>query len=93
MAYRRRSRGTRGLHCVRRKRVRMRGGRMVLRCAKYSSRRSAARSRRGRRRGYRRKPAGMARRGSKCTRFKRVRVRGGGYQRRCAHYSRPRRRR
>jgi hypothetical protein len=68
---------------------------MVLRCAKYSSRRSAGRTSRRRRsrRGYRRKPAGMAKRGSRCTRFKRVRVRGGGYQRRCAHYSRTRRRR
>lgn len=33
-----------------------------------------------------RKPAGMARRGSKCVRFKRVRVRGAGMQKRCVKY-------
>lgn len=95
MAYRRRrkSRGTRGLRCLRRKRVRVRGGRMALRCAKYSSRHSGG-GRRRRRGGYRRshrKPAGMARRGSRCTLYRRVRVRGQGYARRCAHYSRRRR--
>jgi len=69
-------------HCVRYKRVRG-----VRRCAKYAS---GARKKSGYRRvgkSRRRKPAGMARRGSKCTRFKRVRVRGGGMQRRCASYS------
>ena len=50
------------------------------RCKKRSGGSSASRTRR--------KPTGMARRGSKCTRFKRVRVRGGGMQRRCASYRR-----
>jgi len=64
---------------------------MARRCAKYGPKRAAAPRKRRRattrRRTYRRrKPAGMARRGSKCVRFKRVRVRGGGTQRRCAKY-------
>ena len=50
------------------------------RCKKRPSGASAGRSRR--------KPAGMARKGSKCSRFKRVRVSGGGMQRRCASYRR-----
>ena len=56
------------------------------RCLKRAKNRRPA----GRRKGHRRhrKPAGMARRGSKCVRFKRVRVRGGGMQRRCASYRR-----
>jgi len=77
--------------CVRFKKVRG-----VRRCAKYSGRastsggtrrRSSSSTRRRRSAtSRRRKPAGMARRGSKCVRFKRVRVRGGGTQRRCAKY-------
>lgn len=35
-----------------------------------------------------RRPAGMAKKGSRCLRFKRVRVRGGGMQKRCARYGR-----
>jgi hypothetical protein len=78
MAYRRS--GTKGRKCVRRRRVRG-----VLRCAKFGPRRSGG-SRKSRR-GYRgRKPAGMARSGSKCVSFRRVRVRGGGMQRRCRKY-------
>jgi hypothetical protein len=72
---------------------------MQLRCAKYgpkgSGRRSTTKRRSTKRRstkrsgGYRhRKPAGMARRGSHCVAYKRVRVRGGGKQRRCRKYSR-----
>lgn len=94
MAYRRKG-GPRGRRCVRRKRVRVRGQGMALRCVKYGPKRGAGRSTKRRskrsRRRYGRKPAGMAKRGSKCTRFKRVRVRGRGYARRCAHYSRRRR--
>lgn len=42
-----------------------------------------------RRRGYRgKKPAGMARRGSKCVARRRVRVRGQGYALRCVKYRR-----
>jgi hypothetical protein len=86
-----RSRGTKGLKCVRKKRVRLRrkigGRRYVMRCAKMSSRRS---SYRGRRRRSSRKPRGMARRGSHCTRMKRVRLRrkigGRRYVKRCANY-------
>lgn len=57
------------------------------RCIKRAKTRGYRKSRMSakRRRGYR-KPRGMARRGSKCTRYKRVRVRGGGMQRRCASY-------
>lgn len=62
----------------------------VSRCvkrAKSAAKRSGAA--RGRKRSYRRKPAGMAKRGSKCTRFKRVRVRGSSkMQRRCVRYGR-----
>lgn len=63
---------------------RTRDGRRV--CRKYTKvgsyrRRRATTSRR-------RKPAGMARRGSKCIRFKRVRVRGQGMARRCAKFRR-----
>lgn len=43
---------------------------------------------RSRRRGYRSKPAGMARRGSKCVARRRVRVRGQGYALRCVKYRR-----
>lgn len=71
------------MHCTRYKRVRIRGGGTARRCAHFSGG-----SRRGYRRGRRRKPVGMARRGSHCTRFKRVRVRGAGIQRRCARYGR-----
>jgi NADPH-dependent glutamate synthase beta subunit-like oxidoreductase len=65
---------------VRKKRVRIRGGGTALRCAKYGSRRSTYRRKRKtttrRRRRSARKPWGMARRGSKCVRMKRVRIRG-----------------
>jgi hypothetical protein len=78
--------------CVRYKRVRTRSGRTVRRCAKFSGRASNGRRRRSRR-GYRRSRApGMARRGSKCRRYKRVRVRGQGIARRCASYGGGRRR-
>ena len=43
---------------------------------------------RSRRRSYRSKPAGMARRGSKCVARRRVRVRGQGYALRCVKYRR-----
>jgi len=83
MAYRRS--GTKGRKCVRRRRVRVKGQGMALRCVKFGPRRSGG-SRKSRR-GYRgRKPAGMARHGSKCVSFKRVRVRGAGMQRRCRKY-------
>lgn len=62
MAYRRR----RGGRCTRWKRVRVRGQGYAKRCAKYSGSRRRARG------GYRRKPKGMARRGSTCTRMKSV---------------------
>ena len=52
---------------------------MAYRRRRRSSRRRVRRTR---------KPRGMAMRGSKCVRFKRVRVRGGGVQRRCAKYRR-----
>lgn len=42
----------------------------------------------GRRSGGRRRASGMAKRGSRCTSFKRVRVKGQGYARRCRHYRR-----
>lgn len=88
MAYRRRRSPTRGRHCTRYKRVRVKGQGYARRCAKFSGGRSSYRRRgKSRRRGYRRrKPAGMARRGSRCVRFKRVRVRGQGYAKRCAKY-------
>ncbi len=88
MAYRRRG-GPKGRKCVRRRRVRVRGQGYALRCAKYGAKRSGGGKRRGKRRhgGYR-KPAGMARRGSKCRSYKRVRVRGHGYARRCRKYGR-----
>lgn len=90
MAYRRRRSPTKGKHCVRRKSVRVRGGGTALRCAKFSEGRARSRSSYRRksttRRRSTRKPAGMAKRGSRCIRFKRVRVRGGGMQRRCAKF-------
>lgn len=91
MAYRRRRSPTRGRHCTRYKRVRVRGQGTARRCAKFSGgRRSSYRrkSTRTRRRSRARKPAGMARRGSRCLRFKRVRVRGQGMAKRCAKYGR-----
>ncbi len=99
MARRRRA-PNKGKCCKRWKRVRMKGGKMVRRCASfgakasggYRKRRGTRKSQRRRtaRRAYskRRRPAGMAKRGSRCVRFKRVRVRGGGMQRRCAKYAR-----
>lgn len=84
MARRRKRRS--GGRCLRKKRVRIRGGGTAMRCAKFAG--SKRRSSRPRRRGRgRRKPAGMARRGSRCTSFKRVRVRGGGVQRRCRKFT------
>lgn len=47
-----------------------------------------AKTRRSGKRRAHRKPAGMARKGSVCKGFKRVRVRGGGIQRRCRKYGR-----
>lgn len=89
MAYRKRG-GPRGRRCIRRKRVHVRGQGMALRCVKYGAKRGASRStkrrRPSKRRRYGRKPAGMAKRGSKCVRFRRVRVRGRGYARRCVKY-------
>lgn len=73
--------------CVRYKRVRSRFGGTVRRCAKYRGRSSN-----GRRRGYRRRRSGMARRGSHCKRYKRVPSVYGGTVRRCADFSRGRRR-
>ena len=87
MARRRRS-GTRGKRCLRKKRVRIRGGGTAMRCAKFAGRSSGKRRGRSRRSGSRRrKPAGMAKRGSKCRSFRRVRVKGGGMQRRCRKFS------
>ena len=91
MAYRRRrkSSGTKGKHCVRRKRVRVRGQGMALRCAKYSGGRSRTTGGYRKRRPAARKARGMAKRGSHCIRFKRVHVRGiRGSVRRCAKYGR-----
>lgn len=87
MAYRKRG-GPKGRKCVRRQRVRVRGRGMQLRCAKYGPKRSGSSSRK--RKSYRRrKPAGMARRGSRCAAFKYVKVRGySKRQRRCARYGR-----
>jgi hypothetical protein len=100
MAYRRKSRGTRGLKCIRKKRVRVRGVRgrkTAMRCAKYGSKRRSGYGRKRRTTSRRRRSAGMAKRGSHCTRYKRVRLRrkvgGRRYVRRCAHYSSRRRRR
>lgn len=96
MAYRRRRGGPRGRKCVRRRRVRVRGQGMALRCVKYGPKRGSAgrtkRRRSGGRRRYGRKPVGMARRGSKCIRRRRVRVRGHGMALRCVKYSHRRRR-
>lgn len=87
MAYRRRRSPTKGRRCTRYKRVRVRGQGYARRCAKYSGSRGGYRKKRTtRRRRTVRRAAGMARRGSRCVRFKRVRVRGGGMQRRCAKY-------
>lgn len=83
MAYRRRKG-----RCTRFKRVRVKGQGVAKRCAHYAGSSRTARKTKRRRSGSKRKPAGMARKGSRCTRFKRVRVRGGGMQRRCAHYGR-----
>lgn len=53
MAYRRRG-GPKGRKCIRRKRVRVRGQGMALRCVKYGAKRSGGGSRSRRRKGYRR---------------------------------------
>jgi len=66
-----------------------------MRCAKYGKRRGTRKGQRRKtaRRAYRksRKPRGMARRGSRCTSYKRVRLRrkvgGRRYVKRCARYS------
>jgi hypothetical protein len=75
--------------CKRYKRVRSKLGGTVRRCASYGGRSSNGR-RRSRRRYGKRKPSGMARRGSKCVRYKRVRLRrkvgGRRYVKRCAKY-------
>lgn len=88
MTHRRRRSPTKGRRCIRKKRVRVRGGGTAMRCAKFSGGRARSRSSSRRRSTRRRtrKPTGMALRGSKCIRFKRVRVRGGGMQRRCAKF-------
>ncbi len=85
MAYRRRRSPTRGRHCTRYKRVRVKGQGYARRCAKFSGSRSGYRKKRRTTR-RRRKSAGMARRGSRCVRFKYVRVRGQGRAKRCAKY-------
>lgn len=89
MAYRKRG-GPKGRKCIRRVRVRVRGRGMQLRCAKYGPKRSGSSKSKSRRKSYRRrKPAGMARRGSTCKSFKYVRVRGHRkLQRRCRRYGR-----
>ena len=76
--------------CVRYKRVRVRGQGVSRRCAKYSgsSRRRKSTASTRRKRTYKRRAAGMAKKGSRCLRFKRVRVRGQGFARRCAKYGR-----
>lgn len=77
MAYRRRkkSRGTRGLRCVRKKRVRVRGQGMALRCVKYGSgRRKKVGSKR--RSSKKRRYAGTTRRSKRGAR--RYRPRAGG---------------
>jgi hypothetical protein len=74
--------------CVRYKRVRVRGGGIQRRCAKYSGSSRRRKTTRRKRTYGRRRAAGMAKRGSRCLRFKRVRVRGQGYARRCAKYGR-----
>jgi NADPH-dependent glutamate synthase beta subunit-like oxidoreductase len=83
MAKRRRRSGKR---CLRKKRVRIRGGGTAMRCAKFAGSRSSGRKRSRSRRRRGRKPAGMAKRGSTCVSFKRVRVKGGGTQRRCRKF-------
>jgi len=63
---------------------------MALRCVKYGPKRGYRRSKR-RRSSTKRRARGMAKRGSHCTRYKRVRLRrkvaGRRYVRRCAHYA------
>jgi len=87
MAYRRRrSSGTKGKHCTRYKRVRVRGQGVAKRCVKFSGGRKS--SHKGRKSRHR-KPVGMARRGSKCTRTKRVYSRKLHRSvKRCAHFRR-----
>lgn len=63
--------------CVRKKRVRVRGQGMQLRCAKYSG----APSRSSRRRKKKSRPSG------RCTSFKRVRTKAGGTVRRCKRFA------
>ncbi len=75
MAYRRKSRGTKGLKCKRRKRVRVKGQGMAWRCASYGGRRTYRRkttAARRRRRTTKRRATGMAKKGSHCTKRKRV---------------------
>ena len=92
MAYRRKkSRGTKGLTCRRFRKVRVKGQGMARRCVKYSGRRTYRRkttAARRRRRTTKRRATGMAKKGSHCKRFKRVRLRrkvgGRRYVRRCA---------
>lgn len=87
MAYRRRRSPRKSRTCKRFKRVRVRGQGYARRCADYTVHRKSTRRRR--RRGGYRKPRGMARRGSKCVRMKRVRapgIRGRKTVMRCAKY-------
>jgi hypothetical protein len=92
MAYRRRRRSGNGKYrtCKRYKYVRVKGQGRARRCADYTVHRKPSRRRKRRSSGYRRrKPAGMARRGSKCMRMKRVRapgIRGRKTVLRCAKY-------
>lgn len=65
MAYRRRRSGTKGRKCIRRKRVRVRGQGMALRCVKYGPKRGGRKTKRrkSKRRGSRRRPFNK---GKKC---------------------------
>ena len=67
MAYRRRRSPTKGKRCTRWKRVHVRGAGIQRRCAKFGGKRSSSPYRKSR---TRRKPAGMAKRGSRCVRTK-----------------------
>lgn len=66
MAYRKRS-GNKGRKCIRTKRVRMKGGKLVRRCAKYGPKRKAAKS--AKRRPAKRKKATKRRRYAGTSRY------------------------
>lgn len=85
MAYRRRHGGPKGRKCVRKRRVRVRGHGMALRCVKFGPKRGRAKSKR--RYGKSRLHRGMARKGGHCTRRKYVYSRVLRKRvRRCASY-------